>query len=163
MTEKPQMISTWSIVKVFIIIVGLIVTFYALDSLIERKIKKSITDPTYTKEIASQVRPFALFNANGTILIDMGAMQYLNDLRVIPSDDSRIPKKILLSPKRYMAHAPMITGIDQPGTVARPKRLAGLDWEYTFDLSYVIERETSPDVDIKSKREQDRYRIEIIK
>jgi hypothetical protein len=160
MAQETTKITTWTIVKAIGVIIAIVATFYSIDTYITIKIEKRLNDPMVTRRIAKQVRPFAIFSGTGTILVDNGAMEYLADLTIQNDAARRIPEKVIVVPKRYMAHAPLITAIDQPGTVVRPKRRTGLTWEYTFHTAYVLEPGVAPDK--KTTAEDDRYRLEII-
>ena len=161
MTEENERPASWNIVKALSCIVGLVVMFYALNAILDDKIDKRLNDPTVTKRIAEQVRPFAIFSGTGTVLVDNGAMEYVADLTLKTDGTSRIPAKVIVVPKHYMAHAPLITAIDQIGAVARPKRGKGVTWEYTFAVAFVLEPGIGPED--RTTAEDDRYRLEIIK
>lgn len=160
MADETKQLTPWAIVKAFFYVMGLAAMVYAFNAFLDAKIEKRLNDPMITRRIAKQVRPFAIFSGTGTILVDNGAMEYVANLRIQTNGTSRIPEKVIVVPKRYMAHAPLITAIDQVGAVARPKRGSGLTWEYTFDAAYILEPGIGPEK--KTTAEDDRYRLEII-
>jgi hypothetical protein len=160
MKDETNRFTPWAIVKGFFYVIGLAAMVYAFNAFLDAKIEKRLNDPLVTRRIAKLIRPFAIFSGTGTILVDNGAMEYVADLRIQSNGTSRIPEKVILVPKRYMAHAPLITAIDQVGAVARPTRGSGLTWEYTFDAAYIMEPGIGPEK--KTTAQDDRYRMEII-
>lgn len=156
-------VSKKNVIKGFGSIIGLIIALVTINQIIDFKINKKIYNNEFLSKIAIRVRPFAIFNANGSIIVDKGAMEYLENIEVIPKKNSRIPRKIILSPKKLLEQPPIITSIDQPSVIAKPERSKGIKWEYICDVSYIMEPEISPDVNLNKKRGNDRYKIEIIK
>lgn len=47
------------------------------------------------------------------MLIDLGALEYIDPPVVVSTKGNPIPEKVIVTPKAYMAHAPLITGIDK--------------------------------------------------
>lgn len=133
MQKGVKDISIWGIIKIVSVVVGLFLCFYALDSYIDQKIENKITDPRFIRQIASNVRPSVIFDSKGTILIDMGGMQYIEKISVETDNSLRKPKKIIVTPKAYMGHAPLITSIGIYKYIFRAERGKNLDWEYTLD------------------------------
>ena len=116
MSEDHQ----WSVLKIFVTIIISLFTFlaalYGINTYFENKVDKKvealeekiidqINSPEYTARIASKVRPYLIFNARGSIEIDMGAKQYLEGLRVETGKKPQMPKKVIVSPKEYMVYA----------------------------------------------------------
>ena len=161
MDQSQQKIKPVTIIMAVSAILGLVVLVYGFDTYLDSKINGQLKNPVVIKQIAEQVRPFLIFSGTGVVLVDNGAMQYLDNLDVVREGTARIPKSVILTPKNYMTHAPLITGIDQMGIVARGQRGYGISWIYNFKYSVVFEPGMAPE-DITSA-EQDRYRLEIIK
>jgi len=160
MADEIKRFTTWTIVKALFSVVAIGAAVYGFNDWIDNKIEKHLNDPLIIRKITQQVQPFAIFSGTGTILVDKGAMDHVADLIVQSNKAKRIPEKVIIMPKRYMAHAPLITAIDQVGAVSRGKRGNGLRWIYTFDTAFILEPGFGPDK--KTTAENDRYRLEII-
>lgn len=161
MNEQHQQLKPGTIVKAVFYILSLAVFVYGFNAFLDVKIDSRLRNPVVTKQIAEQVRPFLIFSGTGVVLVDNGAMSYLENLEVVTNTTGRIPRNVILTPKQYLAHAPLITGIDQVGTVARGERGPGISWIYSLEWSFVMEPGAAPENRTTAK--QDRYRLEIIK
>jgi len=118
---------------------------------IDWRIEKKTKSPEFIQEIASHVRPSVIFNSQESIEIDMGAMQFIEEIKVVPSDDLRFPKEIIISPKKYLAHAPSLDSIDRVEFHMQVERGKKFDWVYHLTLS------EHPD-----NIEKSRFRLEIL-
>ena len=161
MTDQVQQLKPGAIVKAVFYILGLAALVYGFNAFLDAKIDGRLRSPVVTKQIAEQVRPFLIFSGTGVVLVDNGAMPYLENLEVLTNAANRIPQSVIVTPKQYLAHAPLITGIDQVGAVARGQRGPGISWVYGFEWSFVMEPGVAP-VNLTTAK-QDRYRLEIIK
>jgi hypothetical protein len=157
-SRKP--ITAGVLVKGIFYVLGLAGLVYGFNAFLDDKIERRINDPTATAKIAKGIRPFLIFSGTGIVLADNGALEHIQDLKVETTDNTRVPQKVVITPKRFLHYPPLITGIDQVGTVALPKRGVALSWEYTFETAFVLEPGLGPQQ--KTKKDQDRYRLEII-
>ena len=109
-----------SLKKVFIpagtialVCIGLLGAYHTVNSFVDSKIEKAVNSEAFVKKVQTGVRPFLIFDASGKVLIDLGALEHIDPPVVISTKDNPIPEKVIVTPKEYMAHAPLITGIDQ--------------------------------------------------
>lgn len=130
--NKTERITPKTIFATLISIAGVIGLVYGFNTFIDKKIASKMNDPEFVRQIATHVRPSVIFNSKGTILIDMGAMQYLDSISVEPTSVADLPNKIVVKPKQYMSHAPLLTLVDPISTVVEETRGAGITWVYTF-------------------------------
>ena len=133
MQKGEKDISFLNIIKAFSVLFGLFLAIYSLGFYMDQKIEKKISNPEFIREIASKIRPSVIFDSKETILVDMGGMQYIETISVETDNSPRNPKKIIVTPKAYMAHAPIITSIGIYKYIFRAERGKNLNWEYTLD------------------------------
>ena len=100
-----------------------------------------------------------IIDAKGAVLVDLGAMDFFADIKVEPNaKDPSVAGKITLTPKAYMAHAPLITGIDATMLEVVAERGAKLDWICTLYYAQLLASESSE----AAKRPQNRLGIEVL-
>ena len=151
--EKNSKFSMWDIVKAISVMFGMVAALYAGISFIDNRIENKINNPGYIKKIVSSVRPAIIFDSKGSIVNDLGGMEYVDKIEVIPHDgNAPIPKKVILTPKMYLATPPILTSIDSAQYLISAKRGKNIDWEYEFEI-----RGSNTGTDYL------RFRLEIIK
>lgn len=89
------------------VILAMIGSFYGLSKYIDSQIKKTLTDDQFIKILSTHIRPFVIFDARKTILVDSGAMQFLDKIE-IQHDSSGFALKIIIFPKIYLSNAPLL-------------------------------------------------------
>jgi len=119
-----------AVLEVVAILLGVFFGFYALDSYIDNKIEKKVESADYIRRVASNVRPYVIFNTKGTILTDAGGMQYIENIRVEGEQDLHI----VVTPKLLLAHAPLLNCIDEYKYTQNVVRGSKYDWEYNLHL-----------------------------
>ena len=120
------------IIGAIVVIAVLIGAIYGLNSYIETKIDKITNDEQFINKISSRIRPYIIFDSKETILLDTGGLQFLEKIKVVPGDDNTKPPKIIVTPKKYMDHAPLLTCLKLVHMVLSVERGKNLDWEYTL-------------------------------
>ena len=131
--------------------VGIAIMLYSAFIIIDWRIEQKTKSPEFIQEIASYVRPSVIFDSQESIEIDLGAMKFIEEIKVVPSDDSRFPQKIIISPKKYLAHAPSLDFLDQVEFHMNVERGKKYDWVYHLTLS------RNP-----TNIEKSRFRLEIL-
>jgi len=118
--------------------IGLVVTILAavftmftyFTNSIEAKIEGKLKDPVFLRQIVSRIRlPFIIFDENESILVDTGAMKYIDAIEVIRDKDNDI-RDIKISPKTFMALTPIIESLNSEIEFLNPER------GKKFDLIY---------------------------
>lgn len=62
-------------ITIGITIIGTIgALIYGFPIYLENQIEKKILDPEFLNEVSSKVRPYVIFDGNGSILVDGGGM-----------------------------------------------------------------------------------------
>lgn len=133
MAESKKTLITPSTLAWLIVIIGGI---YGLSQYIDRRINKAINTTEFIQKIASHVRPYIIFDTNETILVDGGAMQYLQG-----SPKIRFAKKnlegdfhVIVTPKDYLSQAPLIESLCTCEFIDSSQRGKGLEWIYYMEL-----------------------------
>jgi hypothetical protein len=128
--------SLLAVASIVVSVVAILSAIYGIPAFIDNRINKVVQDDAYVRRIANEVRPSVIFDSRGSILVDQGAMRYLDDILVLTnnSDFHGFPVKIIVKPKQYLAQPPMLTLIDTgTGMTDKVQRGEKFDWVYTFD------------------------------
>ncbi|MCH8011277.1 MAG: hypothetical protein IIA61_04910 [Candidatus Marinimicrobia bacterium] len=152
MESDKRKLTTLEIMKVFAGIVLTLAALYGVYSYIDWRIERKINNPEFIRKISSNIRPSVVFDSRQSIEIDLGAMQFIEKIEVIPSKDPRFPKKIVVSPKEYLAHAPFLTTLDETEFAIMVERGQKFDWVYHLAISEYL-----------GNIKKTRFRLEIVK
>ncbi len=120
MTNQKQT-KIFQSLKAFMVIVGAIIAAIAaiagINSYLDSRIERVVNDEQFIRKVSSQVRPYVIFDAT-TIHKDGGAMEYLEEIEVEvtgqtyknvnPEEKHDYLLEITITPKQYLAHAPLI-------------------------------------------------------
>jgi len=153
----PDKISASTIMKTIVLIIAVVSGIYGSIHFIDVRIEHAINDEQFIRRVSSHVRPYVIFDANSSILVDGGAMQYLEKIEVEKGteDGALIPVKIVVTPTRHLAYPPLIEKLGAGRLIhtPNPKRGAGHQWIY--DELEVVHWE--------SDKTPVRFRLEILK
>lgn len=127
------------IIAVLFTIVAMVSTIYGMLAFIDSRIDKVTKDEAFLRRVVSALRPTIIFDQKGTVLYDSGALELINDIRTkpMPKDSlfAGLPRKIIISPKKFLSQAPILTPIDSVSAVITCNRSGKLDWEYNLDYA----------------------------
>jgi hypothetical protein len=147
-----------AILKVVYAVVGAIVflvaAYHGLNSYLDSRIDSKINNADFLKKLARSVRPPLVFDEKGSIVADMGAVPFVNNISV-----SKGPKdsfKIVVSPVEYLGVEPVLEALDDNYTI-RAERGQKFDWVFHLSGIQTLVLESSP------KRDRQRFRLEIIR
>lgn len=116
------------------VVATLVGTIYGVTSFIDGRIASALSDPATLHKIAIMARPEMIIDAKGTVLIDRGAMDYIQDFQVTTHKEVPIlVHKVRITPKRYMALPPLITTVDCGFVSVTSERVEKLDWLLTIE------------------------------
>ncbi len=152
MNQDNTKFSFINILKVIGTVIGSLVIIFGVYSYIDLRIDQKISNPAFIEKIASNVRPSVIFDSQESIEIDMGAMQFIENIKVTPSGDSRFPKEITISPKKYLAHAPFLSSLDEVVFQTKVARGKKYDWVYQLTV-----------ISYNDRVKKSRFRLEILK
>ena len=114
---------------------GLLATILALSTaylaILEWRVDQKLKDPAFLKEVAHRVRPALVFNAEGTVIADSGALQFLEESPKVelakPNEGFRVAE-ITLKPKTAISE-PILESLDISNVSVLAKRGTGLTWK----------------------------------
>jgi hypothetical protein len=123
------------IIAVFMGLAAVIGTIYGFGVYIYSRVERHVSSDAFLKRLADAIRPSCVFDQQGAILVDMGAMKFIDSIDVAPLPENDLPPKIVIHPRRYLANAPILTTLDPFVMSVSAERGPKFDWVYT--LSYV--------------------------
>lgn len=137
--KKPT--STLITPKTILQIAALVSIVYGSMLFIDSRIEHATNDEQFIRRVSSHVRPYIIFDVDSSILVDGGAMQYLEGIQVehgtrdvaTPNGKIATPTlKIVVTPTRHLAYAPLIEKLGGGRLIhtPNPKRGAGHQWVY---------------------------------
>jgi len=131
---------------------AIIGAFYGVLFFIDKRIENRIRDDGFLRKLASALRPTVIFNHKGSILVDQGAMHYIETIDIELDKEPPYPKQIIIHAVKHLPYAPLLTPLDGGGisniSISRGKKY---DWVYTLDYFMTSD-----------EWEELRYRLEII-
>jgi len=145
------------IVKGVIYLVAFVLALIALNVYVEGIVEKKISEPDMIEKVKAQIRPMVVFNQNESILVDTGGMQYIESIRVILDQEKDTPEEIIITPKIYLAVAPILESFDDDFVITSER---GKEFQWIYKLG-AINRMSFEDSATRSG--VNRFRLEIIK
>jgi hypothetical protein len=107
----------------------LIGTIYGFTAFVDARIERITSGDAFMDKVASRVRPSVVFNQRGSILADMGAMDVIENI-TLTNYSTALPGTIIITPKRFLAHAPILSTIDPFTLNVLEERGNKFDWIY---------------------------------
>jgi hypothetical protein len=93
-------------------ILGVIVSILVVIGLMDKRIENKLHDPEFISKVADEVKlPFVIFDENNSIVVDNGAMNIIEKIS-INRKDRRSISEIIITPKKYLAIAPILESLD---------------------------------------------------
>lgn len=132
-------------------VIGLVASIYAFVKFIDYRVETVIHDAAFLKELSASLRPYAIFDEKETILVDRGAMAFIEAIEVRMDAANELPTKIILHPKVHLDQAPILIALDTDMSTIKESRGKKFDWIYEIEyLGY-------------NDREQRKFSVEVIK
>ncbi len=117
-----------------VLIITVIVSIYGFLALVDNRIKDIINDEDFIRKVASNVRPYVIFDEKGSVLVDGGGMQYLQKTPEITSINDK-GFRILVTPKKHLPTAPIVESLTLTQYLTSYNRGNGYEW--ICDLKYL--------------------------
>jgi hypothetical protein len=121
----------WNTLKFLTVVGTVILAFFALDQYLDDKIENKITDDTYIGELSRTLRPFLVFDNDGIIKYDHGALTFIDSIRVKHTTD-RWADTINIYTKSLLQEAPLLQFIGAYLYSYEVTRTSNFCW--TFDM-----------------------------
>lgn len=112
---------------------GLAAAIYGFNAYVDSRVEKLVATKDFLEKVAAHVRPSVIFDADESILIDAGGLQYLERIEVPKNKKGAFPTQILVTPKRLMPEAPLLTCLDPIWFKITPHRGKGIAWAYRLE------------------------------
>jgi hypothetical protein len=111
-----------------------------VEARIDKTVEQKLSDETILRKIAAQSRPSLIFDGKESVLSDMGAAQYLKDIRVTRRignlSSNSPPTRILIDLNRHFANPPILTAL-YDSVAIKPERAKGFSW--VFEINWIVE------------------------
>jgi len=109
----------------------IVVTFFiAADNYINNKVEEKITDTAYIHKLAKVLRPFSIFDIQGTITYDHGGENFIEKITVEKEKDDI--KRITIQTKKYLQNPPVLIYVGHDNYAYISKRVNTNMWEYNL-------------------------------
>ncbi len=140
----PDKISTLTIMKTIALIIVVVAGIYGSIQFIDVRIEHAVNDEQFIRRISSHVRPYVIFDVNESILVDGGAMQYLEKIEVEKGtkDGDITPVTIVVTPIRHLAYPPLIEKLGAGRFIHTPNPKRGTGHQWIYDELEVVHWET---------------------
>jgi hypothetical protein len=151
--RRPFLAQVYQLVVAAGVILALL---FGVNAYVDSRIDDAVNDIKFIRKVASNVRPYMIFDESATITVDAGAMQYLEEAPKIEMDDHNLPDKIIVTPAEHLARAPLIEVLNKYHMTFKAERGRGHQWIYT---TWVHGTLTSKEVELPPAR----FRLEILR
>lgn len=128
------------VLKIVVAGISILGSVYGFAKFIDSRINKKLKDAEFIKGIAQHLRPYVIFNERGEIIVNRGAMNFIEDIEVT-LDDEKLPNKIVLKLKNHNATAPILFTLDNDGCVIEESRGKKFEWIYDIGYASYIDRD----------------------
>ena len=128
----------------------------AFNEYVEFLVDKKVKNDDFIQTVASNVRPFLIFDETGVIVVDKGAWKYVNKIVVTPGKKGQEPKRIVVAPKDVLNVAPILEPLDADFAI-HETREGNMNWVYQLGRIRRILKQGS------AKTTRWRFRLEILK
>lgn len=132
-------------------VIGLVASVYAFVKFIDYRVGKMIHDSHFLKELSASLRPYAIFDEKETILVDRGAMAFIEAIEVRINAAENLPTKIIVRPNLHLDQAPILIPLDTDMSTIKESRGKKFDWIYEIEYHGY------------NDREQRKFSVEVIK
>lgn len=132
MPDDQLKITGWTIFKGFLWILGAVGVLYAFHMHIRQVVQDYVNSPEFIRKVASQVRPSVIFDGKGSVIADLGAIQYIAEIKVQAGKDPLYPEKIIVTPTKHLSQAPLLQIADENTFQIKAERGIKYDWVYTL-------------------------------
>ena len=149
----------WTIIGVLIgVLAFLFAIFIHVNRSIDKKIETKFNNPEFLRKVANIARlPFVIFDEDESIIIDTGAMNYIEKIEVKKGQRQQV-SEIIVSPKKYMPVAPILESLDIEIEFDEPTRGQEFDLVYkTVEIATAFAKTYA-----SGKRPKRRFRLQII-
>src|SRR3989338_3659750 len=114
-------------------LIALAAAIYGFHAYVDSRVEKIANTREFIERVASRVRPSLIFDANESVMVDAGGLQYIDRVNVRKRKNGWLPIQIIVTPKHYMAQAPLLTCLDPIWFKIKERRGQAVSWVYELD------------------------------
>lgn len=142
-------------------IVGLLGFIFAvyiqITGTIDKKIEDKLQDPKFISKVADEVKlPFVIFDEDNSIVVENGAMNIIDKISVNKKGTNDF-SEIVVSPKKYLAIAPILESLDPKIEFQDPIRGTKYDFIYKRVVMGAVWANT-----YETKPPKSKFRLQVI-
>ena len=119
----------WNSLKFLAVVAAVLVAFFGIDQYLDSKIENKITDDSYISELSKTLRPFLVFDNNGIILYDHGALNHIDSV-LVKHTSGRWADTIFIFTKTLLKEAPLLQFIGAFLYSYEANRTSNFCWAY---------------------------------
>jgi hypothetical protein len=155
-TSKKPIFPGWltTAITTCITILTLIVTLFALQYYLDYLVNKKVHEENFIDNVASRVRPFVIFDQNGSILAEKGARKFINQIEVERSKKGGIPTRIKVDFTQAFGVVPILECLDDRFVITHKR---GKMYEVDYDLGPIAE------ITLRNSISNWRFRLEVVR
>jgi hypothetical protein len=155
----------WNVNSTVVTILGVMITasalmftiYISLDSKIDKKVEEKFKDPVFINKLAEEIKfPFVIFDEDNSVVVDTGAMSIIEKITINKKDGKEI-SDIIITPKKYLAIAPILESLNPDIAFLDPIRGNKFDFIYKK-----LEVENAWANTYKTKPPKSKFRIQVI-
>lgn len=135
----------WSDIKmaasVIIVVAGCVGVIWGACKFIDYRVESIVSTDEFKNEVAQRVRPYMVLGPQGEVLLDRGAMTFLQGPPEVKSIDEGKDTvlglgnlMVTVKPKEYLAIAPLLEFVSSHNGTAQAERGKGLEWVIRIDI-----------------------------
>jgi hypothetical protein len=121
------------VLEIILAVIALIGSIYGFVKFIDSRIKKKLKDSEFVKHVIQLLRPYAIFNEKGEIIVDRGALSFIEDIEILLSEKEKLPQKITIKLKEHNATAPILLSLDNDMCTIKESRGKKFEWLYNIE------------------------------
>lgn len=121
----------------FGLIVGLTSAYLWLDARITNTARQAVLSEDFLSKLAKETRPTCVFDSNGTILANLGASDYIQNIHVVLQPAS-YGMDVFLDCKQHLAYAPLVTCLNSGVFAVDATRTPPNGWKYSLRPSATV-------------------------
>jgi hypothetical protein len=115
-SQHPARAFLFTFGEVLTLVIGLVGGAFGANAWIKEKAREAVQAPEFLSDLSKKVRPSVIFDAHGSILVDQGAMEFLEKIEAVPDPDPLMsawnnahPARLVVTPKKPLTHPPLLT------------------------------------------------------
>ena len=116
-------------------IITIVAAIYGITQFIDWRIERKIREEPFLRKISASLHPTVIFDENGSILYDQGAMQIIDKIEINreAGKNNSLPAEIIINQKSHLAHAPLLQTLENELIDISATRGVGFEWRYRLD------------------------------